>query len=167
MNSISCITCSFNMECKHWNILLLSLSLHEYQIISSFLFEMHSWHVWNICWEIIWKYYLHSSKSLVAYKCLRRNFCDVILLQASKKKKINIIWRKLHSIVKNSLFSSFLWRCANKDSFFIISWFIFTKAFHCRPWFFKGNGWLKILLLIYLSCVLFHFKYPFTLKSGF
>ena len=50
---------------------------------------------------------------------------------------------------------------------FIISWFIFTKAFHCRPWFSKGNGWLKILLLIYLSCVIIHFKYPFTLKSAF
>ena len=106
------------MECKHWNILLLSLTLHEYQIISSFLFEMHFWHVWNICWEIIWKYYLHSSKSLVAYKCLRRNFCDVILLQASKKGEEN--WYHLKKTPFNrQIFSfSFLWRCANKDLFY-------------------------------------------------
>ena len=79
---------------------------------------MHFWHVWNICWEIIWKYYLHSSKSLIAYKCLRRNFCDVILLQASKKKKkINIIW-------KNSIQSS------------NIQFFIFMKMRKQNPFFY-------------------------------
>ena len=125
MSSTSCITCSSNVACKHWNILLLSLSLHEYQIISSLLSEMHFWHVWNICWEIIWKYYLHSSKSLIAYKCLRRNFCDVILLQASKKKKkINIIWK---NSIQSSNIQFFIFIKMRKQRHFLLFHDLFSQ----------------------------------------
>ena len=45
--------------------------------------------MFKICLDNL-KYYLHSPESLVADKCLWRNFCDVILLQASKKEDTNI-----------------------------------------------------------------------------
>ena len=118
--------------CHHY--LYVNIKLPCYNICRKYIFCE------NIFSDDLKKYYLHSPESLVAYKCLWRNFCDVILLQASKKKKkINIIWK--NSIQSSNIQFLIFMKMRKQNPFFIISWFIFTKAFHCRPWCFKGNGW--------------------------
>ena len=95
--------------------------------------------------EIILNYNLHSPEPLVAYKCLWRNFCDVILLQASEKRRKLYQWNEFLSIVKYSLFIKY----SNKTSVLLFQYDLFlAKPFSLDlDVFWTGRLWKNVCVI--------------------